>query len=213
MPVRGDPRAHGGRQALDDVRPIARALEGRTMTDPKPTHQREPKDDLMATQNEIESDEVYEKYLSRYIPYYPLIAATIAVSFDVGCFYAMDISFFTLFSFSEHIVFALEALPIALIILLMITVILPLVLSRFQPSRPSTVATPNHFNVIAAIVVLVILLLGLISFVFYALYDMWRTSPALLVLVVILILPIIGAFIIDLNSVSSMLVFLQFPFA
>jgi hypothetical protein len=149
----------------------------------------------MATQNEIERDEIYEKSLSRYIPYYPLIAATIAVSFDVGCFYAIDISFFTLFSLSEHIVFALEALPIALIILLLITIILPAMLSRSLPNRPSTVATSTQK--VIAIVVLVILLGALISFVFYLLYDMWRTSPALLVLCVILILPIIGAFIIE----------------
>jgi hypothetical protein len=131
-----------------------------------------PKDDLMATQNEIESDEVYEKYLSRYFPYYPLIAATIAVSFDVGCFYAIDISFFTLFSLSEHIVFALEALPVALAGLFIITILLPAMLSRSLPIRPSTITTRNQKAI--AIVVLATLLGSLTFFLVYALYTKLR---------------------------------------
>jgi hypothetical protein len=146
----------------------------------------------MATHNGIESDELYKKYLSRYIPYYPLIAATVAVSFDVGCFYAIDISFFTLFSLSEHIVFALEALPIAFVILLIIMIFLPAMLSRFQPTI--TTATPKQKLI--AIVILVPFSVAVILFVIYVLYDIWRTSPALLVMLVILILPVIGAFII-----------------
>jgi hypothetical protein len=43
----------------------------------------------------------------------PLTGAIVAVAFDVGYFSGVDINYFTVFSLSEHIGFALEALPIA----------------------------------------------------------------------------------------------------
>lgn len=48
----------------------------------------------------------------------PLIGTVIAISYDVGYFYGIDIKFFTLFSVTEHIAFALEATPIALAVAL-----------------------------------------------------------------------------------------------
>jgi hypothetical protein len=54
----------------------------------------------------------YEKFL----PVAPLAGASIALFFDVGYFYGVGIDYFTLFSLTEHIGFALEALPAALII-------------------------------------------------------------------------------------------------
>jgi hypothetical protein len=50
--------------------------------------------------------------------------ATIAVAFNVGYFYSVDISLFTLFSLSEHIVFAIRALPVALAILITFIIVL-----------------------------------------------------------------------------------------
>jgi hypothetical protein len=46
----------------------------------------------------------------------PLVGSAIAISYDVGYFYAVDINFFTIFSIAEHIVFALEATPLALLL-------------------------------------------------------------------------------------------------
>jgi hypothetical protein len=43
----------------------------------------------------------------------PLLASTIAVTYDVGFFFGSDIGFFTFFSFTEHLVFALQAAPFA----------------------------------------------------------------------------------------------------
>lgn len=54
----------------------------------------------------------YEKFF----PVVPLIGSLIAVCFDVGYFYGVGINYFTLFSLTEHIGFALEALPYALAI-------------------------------------------------------------------------------------------------
>ena len=44
----------------------------------------------------------------------PLLGSVTGVTFDVGYFYGVGINYFTLFSLSEHLVFALEALPLAL---------------------------------------------------------------------------------------------------
>ena len=54
-----------------------------------------------------------------YFAYIPLLGAAVALAFDVGCFFAFGINFYTLFSLSEHIGFAIPAFPIALIFLLM----------------------------------------------------------------------------------------------
>jgi hypothetical protein len=44
-----------------------------------------------------------------------LFVSSLAVCYDVGFFYGLDPRFFTFFSLSEHLVFALQALPFALI--------------------------------------------------------------------------------------------------
>jgi hypothetical protein len=39
----------------------------------------------------------------------PLIGSVLALTYDVGYFYGIDINFFTFFSVTEHLVFAIEA--------------------------------------------------------------------------------------------------------
>ena len=46
----------------------------------------------------------------------PLLGSALAVTYDVGFFVGVNLHLFSLFSLSEHIVFALEALPPALLI-------------------------------------------------------------------------------------------------
>jgi hypothetical protein len=48
----------------------------------------------------------------------PAYGAAMALTYDVGFFYGIGIDYFTLFSLGEHIVFALEALPVAFMIAL-----------------------------------------------------------------------------------------------
>jgi hypothetical protein len=50
----------------------------------------------------------------------PLLGSGLAVIFDVGFFDGLNIHYFTLFSLSEHIVFALEALPAAIVFALFV---------------------------------------------------------------------------------------------
>jgi hypothetical protein len=58
-----------------------------------------------------------------YIAYIPLLGAAVALTYDVGFFYAIGISFFTLFSLSEHIVFAIQAFPVALAVLMLLSLV------------------------------------------------------------------------------------------
>jgi hypothetical protein len=53
----------------------------------------------------------------------PVVGSAIAITYDVGYFYALDINFFTVFTISEHIAFALEILPVAILatIILIVT--------------------------------------------------------------------------------------------
>src|ERR1700688_3923944 len=45
----------------------------------------------------------------------PLIGAIIAITYDVGYFFGVDINYFTVFSLAEHLVFALEPVPFAIV--------------------------------------------------------------------------------------------------
>jgi len=51
----------------------------------------------------------------------PALASALAVAYDVGYFFAFDINYFNFFSLSEHVVFALQALPIAVALSLIAT--------------------------------------------------------------------------------------------
>lgn len=53
----------------------------------------------------------------------PVVGSAIAITYDVGYFTALDINFFTVFTISEHVAFALEVLPLAILatVLLVIT--------------------------------------------------------------------------------------------
>jgi|SRR6185437_16605126 len=52
----------------------------------------------------------YEKTISLV----PFLIVALAITFDVGYFWAIDINFFTLFSLSEHLVFAAEEIPLVI---------------------------------------------------------------------------------------------------
>jgi hypothetical protein len=45
----------------------------------------------------------------------PVLGSGMAMTYDSGYFWGLDIKMFTMFSFSEHVVFALEALPVAML--------------------------------------------------------------------------------------------------
>jgi hypothetical protein len=76
----------------------------------------------------------------RFIPTLPLLGAVIAVTFDVGYFWGVDINYFNFFSLSEHLIFAVQALPFAMILALLILLmdsVSEWQLNRLVPSRMS----------------------------------------------------------------------------
>src|SRR6266478_1290226 len=48
----------------------------------------------------------------------PLVASSLAIFYDVGFFFGIGTGYFSFFSLAEHLVFALQALPIALLLAL-----------------------------------------------------------------------------------------------
>ncbi|GIQ76213.1 hypothetical protein [Bradyrhizobium sp. RD5-C2] len=64
----------------------------------------------------------------------PVIGTAVAVTFDVGYLHGIDINYFTLFSVSEHVAFALEALPFAISIVILLTIV-PLGLDYMRKRR------------------------------------------------------------------------------
>src|SRR6266853_6251880 len=80
----------------------------------------------------------------------PVVGSAIAITYDVGYFTALDINFFTVFTISEHIAFALEILPLA-ILATVILVIAPIVWDKGRRSsleelhREKTTGTKTKF--------------------------------------------------------------------
>src|ERR1700741_672755 len=44
----------------------------------------------------------------------PIYGAALAITYDVGYFYGLDMGYFTMFSLAEHLVFAMQAIPFSL---------------------------------------------------------------------------------------------------
>jgi hypothetical protein len=116
-----------------------------------------------------EADKTSSLWHDSYLALIPLLGAAIALTYDVGYFWAIDISFFTLFSLSEHIVFAIQPFPIALILLLPISAIL-VNMSRGVPSVPPSndpTKVLSRRQWIAAWGALILIALPLLSFLGY----------------------------------------------
>jgi hypothetical protein len=101
----------------------------------------------------------------------PLLGTAVAVAFDVGYFFGLDIHFFGLFSLSEHIVFALQALPVALVAVALIS----LSMATFFKGReeaPSPRTEPKRFRqhqlirVVLAIVAFTLSYLSLKTYIY-----------------------------------------------
>ena len=126
------------------------------------------------------ADKTTSLWKDSYLAYIPLLGAAVAVTFDVGYFFALNWSFFTLFSLSEHILFAIQAFPIALVIVLLSFGAVGIILnapSRTSPAAPVNPQTLHGIKLIAAYVILVLLVLALLSLVGYLLYSIISSTP------------------------------------
>jgi hypothetical protein len=70
----------------------------------------------------------------------PIAASTFALAFDIGYFYSIDIGWFSFFSISEHVEFALRASPIAFAAL----IVLALTLNPAGIRSPFVIAMKKH---------------------------------------------------------------------
>jgi hypothetical protein len=107
------------------------------------------------------ADKTTSLWKDSYLAYIPLLGAAVAVTFDVGYFFRLNWSFFTLFSLSEHILFAIQAFPIALAIILLSLIAAGIFLNA--PSWPSPAVNPQTLHgikLIAAYVILVLISIG-----------------------------------------------------
>jgi hypothetical protein len=115
-----------------------------------------------------------------YLAYIPLLGAALALTFDVGYFFALNLSFFTLFSLSEHILFAIQAFPIALGIILFSLITAGIFLNLPFPQTPSPVPPSKQLHglqLIIAVAFLTLLAAGLIFLLFYLLYSTPIMTP------------------------------------
>jgi hypothetical protein len=116
-----------------------------------------------------------------HLAYISLLGATVAFTFDVGCFSAIGINFFTLFSLSEHLVFAIQALPIALLMLFALSALAVVMGAKPWPP-PRDIKNVSKGRRIAAFIIVCLLFLGLLSYLVLALYN----NPIMLIIAMVL---------------------------
>jgi hypothetical protein len=116
-----------------------------------------------------------------YLAYIPLLGASLALTFDFGYFSALNLSFFTLFSLSEHILFAIQAFPIALVFILLGLIVggillnFPSLLKSPQPAPPSKQL--RGVPLVIAVAVVTMIIIGVISVFAYLLYSTPILTP------------------------------------
>lgn len=121
---------------------------------------------------------------------YPVIVFAAAVAFDVGSFAIIGMGFFSLFSPAEHLLFALEALPLALFICLVALFLCPIILKR-SPGPPPVQTGKWDLTLVgkSLLVLALLLLVGLATGpALYSTYMQWPNT-AQVVLILFLLLP------------------------
>jgi hypothetical protein len=131
-----------------------------------------------------DADRTSNLWKDSYLAYIPLLGAAVALTFDVGYFFALNLSFFTLFSLSEHILFAIQSFPIALAVLLFCLIAAGIFLNApFLWNRPTPAAPvdPHQLHgvrlIIASVIFALLFLAPLLVFVFYLLYSTPIITP------------------------------------
>jgi len=124
---------------------------------------------------------------------YPLILFAVAVAFDVGSFVIIGMGFFSFFSPAEHLLFALEALPLALLICLVALFLCPLILKW----RPAPSAQTNGWDLTLVgkclLVLALLLLVGLATGpALYSTYMQWPNTAQVLLILLLLLPPLLS---------------------
>jgi hypothetical protein len=112
----------------------------------------------------------------------PLISSVMALCFDVGYFFGTDINYFTVFTISEHLTFAAEMMPGALILT---TMFAAFVRREPLPSRKTAQGKKKRLLIGGVVVAFpVIVVLPALTF-YYHLYFVGSASYAILILTAI----------------------------
>ena len=119
-----------------------------------------------------------------YLAYVPLLGAAVALTFDVGYFWALNLSFFTLFSLSEHILFAIQSFPIALAVLLFCLAAAGIVLNAsflWKGPPPLAPVDPHQLHgvklILASVILAFVIVMPLLVFAIYLLYSTPIITP------------------------------------
>src|SRR4051812_36996300 len=96
-----------------------------------------------------------------YLVAIPILGTGSALTFDVGYFYGIDINFFTIFSLPEHLVFALEAAPLAFVASSAAYFLFMICFSVFDlQSKIRERLRPKKYLVVPIVLLVLLLLLG-----------------------------------------------------
>lgn len=100
--------------------------------------------------------------------YVPVLATAIAITYDVGYFWGIDINLFTLFALSDHILFAIEALPMAFCISALLIADVAFSASRYHP-QTLAVSMSNKMGPLSSLLLPAIALIsvGLFFWIFH----------------------------------------------
>jgi hypothetical protein len=116
----------------------------------------------------LDADRTTSLWNEKFYALIPLLGAGIALTYDVGYFWTIGISFFTLFSLSEHIVFALQAFPLALV-LLPAFIALTMIMAKPALVEPEKVSRRQRIAAFAAVIVIFLIAFSVLAYELYVL--------------------------------------------
>jgi hypothetical protein len=119
----------------------------------------------------LDADRTTSLWNEKFYALIPLLGAGIALTYDVGYFWAIGISFFTLFSLSEHIVFALQAFPLALVLLPAFIALTMIMGKESKPAlvEPEKVSRRQRIAAFAAVIVIFLIAFSVLAYELYVL--------------------------------------------
>lgn len=82
---------------------------------------------------------------------FPMLGSSLAIIFDVGYFSGIGLHYFTFFSLSEHLVFALMYLPLGIILSTFLAAYVALIIRTKEPFRKRTRNLSTPFAVVTSV--------------------------------------------------------------
>lgn len=121
----------------------------------------------------VNAEKPKTSFAKEYVFLVPLICSALALSFDVGYFWELDINFFTMFSLQEHLVFSLEVLPTAISVAVLLVGTLAALQIRGPIHRAMDKAYARYVSSRAPRWRLIITMVVLLSCVIFLGFQIW----------------------------------------